>query len=149
MKKLVLSSLAVLLMVGGCIKPNSDTDSDEPKEIEVEEETEIEIEENESILATDNCLIVVLDTTVINPYYVAAYLNSEKGRNSLDRISVGTAIKTISVSELKEMLIPCPSLQEQKEIAEKYEDYIKELHLLKIREAELQDSLANVFFGED
>lgn len=109
----------------------------------------VEIEENELILSTDNCLIVDLDTTVINPYYVAAYLNSEKGRNSLDRISVGTAIKTISVSDLKEMLIPCPSLQEQKEIAEKYEDYIKELHLLKIREAELQDSLANVFFGED
>lgn len=109
----------------------------------------VEIEEYELILATDNCLIVDLDTKVINPYYVAAFLNSEKGRSSLERISVGTAVKTISVSDLKEMLIPCPSLQEQKEIAEKYEDYIKELHLLKIREAELQDSLANVFFGED
>ena len=47
MKKVLLSSLALLFLVTGCTKPASKEDDDEPQEIQIEEETEIEIEEGE------------------------------------------------------------------------------------------------------
>lgn len=46
MKKLFLSSLAVMLILSGCTKSNPD--SKESEEIEIEEETEIQIEDNEA-----------------------------------------------------------------------------------------------------
>lgn len=48
MKKVLLSSLALLFLVTGCTKPASkEEDDDEPQEIQIEEETEIEIDEGE------------------------------------------------------------------------------------------------------
>ena len=46
MKKVFLSSLAVLYIISGCTKPNSN--KDDTNETKIEEETEIEIDENDS-----------------------------------------------------------------------------------------------------
>ena len=46
MKKMFLASLAALMLITGCTKPNTDTE--DTGEIEIEEETEIEIEESET-----------------------------------------------------------------------------------------------------
>ena len=115
-----------------------------PKKIAV-----VEIDENKRILVGDNCFIVDLDTRKINPYYLASFFNCDKGKKSLDRISAGTNINTISVADLKELLIPCPPLNNQISVSNKYQDILSEIQVLRLKEKELQEKLTEVFFNED
>ena len=115
-----------------------------PKKIAV-----VEIDENKRVLVGDNCFIIDLDKEKIDPYYLASFFNCDKGKKALERISAGTNINTISVADLKEILIPCPQLSNQTTISNKYQDILSEIQILRLKEAELMEKLTVVFFNED
>lgn len=69
--------------------------------------------------ATPECLIssgiVRLKPRSLNPYYLMAVLNSEICRSQTERLSTGTAIKHLPLSDVHNLLIPI--LSEEKETA--------------------------------
>ena len=76
--------------------------------------------------------------------YIAAYLNSAKGRLSLADASIGERTPTISLKELKSIDIPLPPLEAQRKIGDEYKDLIKELIKLKSKEEMTRKQLENI-----
>ena len=92
-----------------------------------------QIEEDTLLLATGNLFIIELDEKKINPFFLQAFFSSEIGASSLRNICAGSVLPTISLSKLKTLTIPCPSIDKQKKIADKYAATADEIVLLKRR----------------
>lgn len=92
-----------------------------------------QIEEDTLLLATGNLFIIELDEKKINPFFLQAFFSSEIGASSLRNICAGSVLPTISLSKLKTLTIPCPSIDKQKIIADKYAATADEIVLLKRR----------------
>lgn len=72
-------------------------------------------------LAGANCHSVIITRffrDVVEPHFVAYYLNSEIGRKHLKGLIVGSSVLHINTKDLKKFLIPLPPLPEQRRIAE-------------------------------
>ena len=85
------------------------------------------------ILANGNMFVIKLDSSKANPVYVKAFLESERGVESLKRISMGSIVPNLSLTELKKVLIPLPSLEEQNKLAERYTEQLNKIEILKIK----------------
>ncbi|SFW22310.1 N-6 DNA methylase [Ruminococcus flavefaciens] len=75
---------------------------------------------NEKILVNGNLYIIEIDKSRIEPYYLKAYFDSEKGQAQLKSICVGVTLPNIPIEALKKLQIPMCPLSEQKIIADKY-----------------------------
>ena len=67
-----------------------------------------------------NCHAVIItrfDKEVVNPYYIAYYLNSSYGKKRLKALEVGSSVLHINTKELKKFYIPLPPLPKQRKIA--------------------------------
>lgn len=91
------------------------------------------VEPGQQILANGNLYIVELDEEKVNPYYLQAFFNSDKGNAALKSITVGATILNIGVDKLKKLEIPLPALEEQKRIAEEYQVTLMEVEVTKLR----------------
>ena len=65
---------------------------------------------------------VPIDTTLVNPHFLAMLLNSRFGRELRLLSSKGTAIPRISITKLKNILLPLPPLHTQDKIAKTEND---------------------------
>lgn len=86
---------------------------------------------NDNILANGNLYFIELDEEKVNPVYVLMFLQSELGMAQLNRYSKGAAMKSISIQDLKEILIPRISRKEQDKLAEEYINLSDELVVLQ------------------
>lgn len=92
-----------------------------------------DIPEDRKVLANGNLYILRLDPEKADPYYVAAFLASEDGKEVMGREVVGTAIPNLPLSNLKRMQIALPPLEEQKRIGELYRARLDEIEMLRIK----------------
>lgn len=106
------------------------------------------IKDGQKILANGNLYIIELDETRINPYYLKAFFESRKGIASLKNASAGTVFPSIGIDKLKSIKIPCPPLEEQKNIAQKYQAKQDEICVLNIRLEKAIDQLSHIFDDE-
>ena len=104
-----------------------------------------EVPEGEKILANGNLYIIELDTEKVDPYYIKAFLESDKGVASLSSIVVGAVIPNIGIEQLKKIMVPCPPIEEQHAIVEKYRIAVDEVKLLRRRLNKAVSSLKHVF----
>lgn len=104
-----------------------------------------EIQNGQHILANGNLYVVTVDKTKADPYYIKAYLESEKGAAALKRITVGTTIPSLGVEQLKKLMIPLPSLGEQKHIADEYRACVAELKSLRRKTAKILDRMRHAY----
>ncbi|MCR5249617.1 MAG: N-6 DNA methylase [Lachnospiraceae bacterium] len=104
-----------------------------------------ELKEGEKILASANIYLIELDETRADPYYVAAFLGSERGADLLKGITVGTSIPNIGVEQLKSLVIPLPGPAKQKEIAEQYRKLVNRARRLREEMEETRKSLSELF----
>ena len=88
---------------------------------------------DKQILANGNLYIIELDEEKANPYYIKAFLDSEDGIATLKNITVGATIPNIGIEDLKSIIRPLPSLDEQERIARKYQATRDEVFILKKR----------------
>ena len=88
---------------------------------------------NKKILANGNLFIIELDEEQVNPFYIKALFESEKGIALLKSITVGATIPNIGVTQLQNLIIPVPSMDEQNKIAEEYKAVEDEIKLLQLR----------------
>ncbi len=102
-----------------------------------------EIEEGQKVLANGNLYILRLDRKTIDPYYLAAFLQSPLGKAALARIEVGTTISNLPLNALTKMDVPLESPERQAEVAAVYQAKIDEIKVLKLdienARAELND----------
>ncbi len=74
----------------------------------------------EKVLVNGNLYIIELDRSKVEPYFLKAYFDSDKGQAQLKSICVGVSLLNIPVEALKKMQIPMRSMSEQKKIADNY-----------------------------
>jgi len=125
-----------------CIKDNSLIISKNGAPVKV---AVASVEDKRKILANGNLYVVELDKNKANPYFVKAYLESENGKIALSRITVGAAMPNIPVDGLKKIMIPCPSMEEQKRVAEKYMAKMDEIKVLKYKLAKASAELKSIY----
>lgn len=104
-----------------------------------------ELKEGQRILANGNLYIIELDEAKVNPYYLAAFLGSENGTAALKSITVGATIPNIGVEQLKKLIIPVPSLEEQKKIADRYLALRDEVTMLQLKLEKAKNKMAHIF----
>lgn len=105
------------------------------------------VNDNEKILANGNLYIIDLDTNKMDPTFVLAYLLSEEGQNQLNQLSKGSVIKNISIKDLKKIQIPTVNKDEQRRIAEQYNELTEHLIMLQ-KQLELVQNKRVHLFGE-
>lgn len=76
-------------------------------------------EEYKAVLS-GNLIAIRVDTKKINPYYLKAFIDSEKGNMAIKSIQTGTSIITINVNSLKDMKISLLNATEQESIGNEY-----------------------------
>lgn len=104
-----------------------------------------EVGENQHILANGNLYVMTVDETRADPYYVKAYLESDKGIAALNRISTGATFPTVGVEQLKKLIIPLPPLEEQRKIADEYRACITETKMLRRKLAKTIDRMRHLY----
>ena len=100
------------------------------------------------VLANGNLYIISLDETLVDPYYVKAYLESEQGSKQLKNIAVGTAMPNIGIAQLGTIIIPVPPMSEQKQLVEKYRAVLDKISDLRSQLAEAEGDLKKFFSQE-
>lgn len=104
-----------------------------------------EVEEGKKILGNGNLFIIELDEKKVNPYFIKAFLDSEVGAAVLKKIVVGATIPTISAEALKKLIVPCPSMEKQNEIANLYQAKQDEIKVLQHKIKKAQNDLKSIF----
>lgn len=92
-----------------------------------------DIPADKKVLANGNLYIIRLDSEKADPYYVAAFLSSEDGKEIMSREVVGTRIPNLPQKNLKRMQISLPSMDEQRRIGEMYRASLDEIEMLRIK----------------
>ena len=92
-----------------------------------------DVPEGQSIMANGNLYIIRLNTDQINPYFAAAFLASDDGKELMDRMVVGTTIPNLPLRNLKDIELPVPPMDEQEEVARRYQARLDEIEVLKIK----------------
>lgn len=87
-------------------------------------------------------IIVIRPKKCIFPEYLSLYLNSISGQNSLKNIATGAAIKTLTISELSNLIIPIPHDIKQQQLINISQN-IKRQQELIIKKNKLLNSILN------
>ena len=98
-----------------------------------------------TLIASNNLYVLSVDRDKIDPWYLAAYLDSEQGQESLRRASTGTTVPILNLKELSKLSIPMVDIREQRRIGDAWHqrvDAMAELRKqLSEQEAHLHDGL--------
>lgn len=97
------------------------------------------------ILANGNLFVIELDEDKVNPYFMKAFLESEVGISILKNITVGATIPNIGLEQLKKITVPCPPVEKQNVIANKYLAMVDEIKLLRRKTNKLTSNLKHLF----
>ena len=104
----------------------------------------IHIGYDERIIANGSINVIRADQNRLYPLYLKTFLDSEKGNISLNNIKSGVTIPSINVGELQKMLVPCPSMEEQRKIVDKIEVKLEIIESTAKRLEELKKELRNM-----
>ena len=104
----------------------------------------INIGYDERIIANGSINVIRADQNRLNPLYLKTFLDSEKGSISLNNIKSGVTIPSINVGELQKMLVPCPSMEEQRKLMDKIELKLEIIKSTAKRLEELKKELKNI-----
>lgn len=104
-----------------------------------------EVQPGKTILANGNLYIIDIDEEKADPYFVKAFLESEKGTALLKSITVGATIPNIGVEALRKILIPQIPLEEQHAVANRYLAKVDEIALFKRKLQKAYEELGHIF----
>lgn len=107
-----------------------------------------DVPDGQTVLANGNLYIIRLDTSRVDPHFVAAFFASEDGKAALERMVVGTAIPNLPLRNLKEIEVPVPPMERQRDVSERYQACLDEIEVLKIRVEKARASAASAYEEE-
>ncbi len=100
---------------------------------------------NKKVIVSGSMFIIRPNPKKINSLYLKMFLESDKGKIILESIQKGNFITTITLDDLKEILIPCPKLEIQDEKAMAYK-ILQEQYIEKKKELEeLKEEITSLF----
>lgn len=103
------------------------------------------VAEGHKLLANANLYVIELDESKVDPYYLKAYLESSDGQARFKNIAAGTTVLSVGVKDLKAMIVPLPSMDEQKRIADRYLAAMEEVLRLRSQLQDATDRMKRVF----
>jgi len=80
----------------------------------------VEVGNNKRYLPSGNFIVIRLDNSKVNPYYLKMFFESNKGIAIINSIKSGGILPAINVSQFKEIEIPVPPIDEQNDAVMKY-----------------------------
>ena len=92
--------------------------------------TAIYKQQNYKTILTGNLIVIRVDDSKINPYYLKAFLDSRLGESMINSIATGTTVKSINPNNLKKMYISLPSMEIQNKIALMSKDNLGRIKML-------------------
>lgn len=104
------------------------------------------VESDDKILVSSSIYIIRVNDQAVLPKFLAIYLDSTKGHNELNKITLGGYIKGISKTNLEELEIPIPSKDIQKKMISLYINIVKQKAFLERKSTiydEISDSIVN------
>ena len=102
------------------------------------------IESGKHLVLGANLFAITVDTKKANPLYIKLFLESDQGAKLVESIASGVTVPMISVEELKDMLIPLPSLDEQEAIVKAYRQAEADVARLKSEYEAAYKKLKNI-----
>lgn len=108
-----------------------------------------EVQPGKTILANGNLYIIEIDEDKADPFFVKAFLESEKGTALLKSITVGASIPNIGVEALKKIPVPKVSLEEQHELVAKYLAKVDEITLYHRKLQKAYEELAHIYDSKE
>ena len=108
-----------------------------------------EVKPGEMILANGNLYIIELDEDKVDPYYVKAFLESEKGIATLKSITVGASIPSIGVEALRKIQIPLIPIEEQRKVAVRYLAKVDEIALFQRKLQKAYEELGHIYDSKE
>lgn len=100
------------------------------------------------LIPNGSLIAIKVDVSKINPYYLAAYLNSPGVQTYLKQMQTGLAILTINPSQLLQLNIPILDIETQNKIGEEYKNAQKEMMIAK-ENLEREKSILKNFFENE
>lgn len=104
----------------------------------------VELKENERLIPSGNFTVLRLDTSIVNPYYLKMFFESRKGNAIINSIKSGGALPSINISQLKDIKVPVPPIEEQNKIVNRYLAKTDEIQMIKSKLKNLEDSLTEI-----
>ena len=108
-----------------------------------------EVDEDDVIVPNSNIFVLRVDEEKMDPYYLAAFLNSYAGHQELHYASTGSRTPSLSSQTLKAIDVITESYGEfyldQETIAENYRDAVKKIRESKSSIKEARQELLNAF----
>ncbi len=104
-----------------------------------------EVPAGKTILASGNLYIIELDEEKADPYFVKAFLESEKGMALLKSITVGAVMPNIGVESLKKIPIPQVPLEKQHALAARYLAKLDEIAVLQRKLQKAYEELSHIY----
>lgn len=99
----------------------------------------------EQIVLFGSLVGIRLNTKLVNPDYLSAFINSNAGQTLLRSIQTGATIQMITLNNLRELTIPCPSLEKQNKLVENLEITLQMIRDSKDRILKLQKEYEGSF----
>lgn len=104
----------------------------------------VELKENERLIPSGNFTVLRLDTSIVNPYYLKMFFESSKGNAIINSIKSGGALPSINISQLKDIKVPVPPIEEQNKIVNRYLAKTDEIRMIKSKLKNLENSLTEI-----
>lgn len=104
---------------------------------------------DEYIVAPGNVYLIDVDPDSMDPYFLQAFLQSEAGVASLQRLGGTSAVRPIALGDLRRMLVPAPPLEIQKKIAQHYREASARCTELRSELREAGQMLSGVYDSVD
>ena len=102
------------------------------------------IESGKHLVLGANLFAITVDTKKADPVYIKLFLESDQGAKLVESIASGVTVPMISVEELKDMVIPLPSLDKQEAIVKAYREAEADVARLKAEYEAAYKKLKNI-----
>ena len=97
------------------------------------------------VVLSANLFVCRLRKDLVDPWYLRAFLESEGGRALIASIAIGAVIKSISLKNLEEMLVPLPDMTRQREIGLAFKARFDRLRNLKKEISTIGREMSEIF----
>ena len=105
----------------------------------------VNVPDDKMILSTGNMYVIELNEDMVNPYFLKAFLDSDKGMRALRSVCAVTVIPNIPIDALKQMVIPLPDMNVQNSIAKQYLDEANRIKALRVQLNEAEEHLKTIY----
>jgi type I restriction enzyme M protein len=105
----------------------------------------VEIDDDRTLIASGSIMVIRVDKSIMDPYYLRAFLDSSIGQELLALKQTGNVIPNLTVNNVKTLQVPVLDLDKQKKLANQYRDKFDKIVFEKKRLEKLEKEIDSLF----